>query len=123
MASRRAEIGRSGSCLKISCGAARRAAPAPSMRSLVTLDGLPETFLSCQVQLREYLAALDCEALHAAKPSFEFGIGRAQCRFRVDIEFARQIRRREQQIADLFEYRSCRLAVRRGRAVRRGVAH
>ena len=76
-----------------------------------------------QVQFGEYLAALDCQALHAAKAPFEFRVGRAQRSFRVDIEFARQVRGGKQEIADLLEDRADGLAVRTRQIVRRGVAH
>ena len=39
----------------------------------------------------------------AAKAALELGVGRAQRRLRIDLELARQIGGREQQIADLLE--------------------
>ena len=87
-------------------------------RSLATLDGLPETLLGGEIQFREYLAALRRQRLHAAKAPLEFCVGRAQCCLGVDIEFARQIGGREQQIADFFENLAAARRVCGGRVVR-----
>src|SRR5882672_3192946 len=100
MASRFAEIGKSGSCLKTS-PSAPRAAAAP--RSLATLDFLPKPLLALEVQVRKNCAALRRQGFHAAKSTLELGVGGAQRRLGIDIEFACQIGGREQQIADFFE--------------------
>src|ERR1700676_4621567 len=89
MASRFAEIGKSGSCLKTSLWGLRAAA-APA-RSFTTLDFLPKPLLALEVQVRENLAALHRQRLHAAKSPLELGVGRAQRRFGIDIELAGQI--------------------------------
>src|SRR5882724_10655138 len=101
MASRFAEIGKSGSCLKTSSRAPRTAPAAP--RSFVTLDFLPKPLLALEVQVRENLAALHRQRFHPAKSPLELGIGGAQRRLGIDIELAGQIGRRKQEIADFFE--------------------
>src|SRR5882672_11401421 len=100
MASRFAEIGKSGSCLKTS-PSAPRAAAAP--RSLATLDFLPKPLLALEVQIRKNRAALRRQGFHAAKSALELGVGGAQRRLGIDIEFAGQIGGCEQEIADFFE--------------------
>src|SRR5260370_16672762 len=101
MASRFAEIGKSGSCLKTSSRALRAAAAAP--RSFATLDFLPKPLLCIEVQVREDLTAPHRQRFHAAKSPLELGIGGAQRRLGIHIEFAGQIGRRKQEIADFFE--------------------
>src|SRR5882757_852445 len=129
MASRRAEMGRSGSCLNTSGAAARAAACRAALSPIIsftgnaylqcllaTFDRLPKTLLCGEVQLRKFPATLRREGFHGAKSTLELCVGGTQGGLRVDIELARQVRGREQQIADFFEdLRSCtaRLA-RRG---------
>src|SRR6185312_9731275 len=117
MASRREWMGRSASRLNTSCAAPRAAARRSSGRSLATLDFLPEPLLCVEVQVRENQAALRRQGFHAAKAPLEFRVRRAQSRFGVDIELARQIRGREQQVADLLADLTRRIGMRalRGR--------
>ena len=100
ISSRRAEIGRSASCLKTSCVTLR----APAGRaSIGTFDFLPQRLLRRKTQALEVLTALRGQALHPAEAALELHVGRAQRRLGIDIELAREIRSREQQIADLLE--------------------
>src|SRR5271155_236650 len=101
MAARCADIGRSASCLNTSSGKPRAAAA--TRGSLATLDFLPEPFLRLEVQIRENLAALHRQGFHAAKSPLEFRVRGTQRRLGVDIELARQIGGRKQQITDFFE--------------------
>ena len=41
-------------------------------------------------------------AFDVSKPVFEFGVGAAQCMFRIGADMARQIDQREQEIAGFF---------------------
>src|SRR5229473_2630858 len=92
MASRFAEIGKSGSCLKTSSRALRAAAAAP--RSFATLDFLPKPLLCIEVQVREDLTAPHRQRFHAAKSPLELGIGGAQRRLGIHIEFAANLARK-----------------------------
>ena len=56
-----------------------------------------------EIQIRENLAALRRQGLHAAKAPLEFRVRGPQRRLSVDIELAREIRGREQQVADFLE--------------------
>src|ERR1700722_15388394 len=100
ISSRRADIGRSASCLKIR-GARTRAAAGRA--SIGTFDFLPQRLLRRETQGLEVFTALRGQALHPAEAALELHVGRAQRRLGIDIELAREIRRREQQIADLLE--------------------
>src|SRR5260370_35107203 len=101
ISSRRAEIGRSASCLKTSC--ARTRAPA-GRASIGTFDFLPQRLLRRETQAVEVFTALRGQALHPAEAALDLHVGPAHLRLGIDIEFARQIRRSEQKIADLLEY-------------------
>src|ERR1700722_761470 len=100
ISSRRAEIGRSASCLKTSCARTRAAG---GRASIGTFDFLPQRLLRREIQALEVFTALRGQALHPAEAALELRVGRAQRRLGIDIELAREIRRREQQIADLLE--------------------
>src|SRR5580700_9927071 len=84
MASRRAEIGSSASCLKTK-GCAPRAAEC-TRGSLATLDFLPKPLLALELQLRENFPALRRQGFHAAKSPLEFRVRATQRRLGVDIE-------------------------------------
>src|SRR5260370_42249990 len=100
ISSRRAEIGRSASCLKTSCVTLR----APAGRaSIGTFDFLPQRLLRREAQTLEIYTALRGQPLHRSESALELHVGRAQRRLGIDIELAREIRCREQQIADLLE--------------------
>src|SRR5258708_5199936 len=100
ISARRAEIGRSASCLKSSCVTLR----APAGRaSIGTFDFLPQRLLRRETQALEVFTALRGQAFHPTESALELHVGRAQGRLGIDIELAREIRRREQQIADLLE--------------------
>src|SRR5882757_10693679 len=102
ISSRRADIGRSAPCLKTRSLSARGRAPA-GRASIGTFDFLPQRLLRGETQGLEVLSAHRGQALHPAETAFEFHVGGAQRRLGVDIELASEIRRREQQIADLLE--------------------
>ena len=96
MSSRRAEIGRSASCLKTSGAAQPRAAARRAAAHSPRLTSCQS--LSCASRFRSAKISPRCAAkrFHAAKAPLEFGVRRAQRRLGIDIELARQIGGREQ---------------------------
>src|SRR5262245_40349453 len=68
---------------------------------LARLGRVPERFHLLEGRRLRCLAAMRERALDGGKTLLEFPIRRAQRRFRIDIEVARQVHHREQQIAHL----------------------
>jgi hypothetical protein len=63
------------------------------------LDRLPERFLGIEIERVKAVAGL---LFHRPKPSLELHIGVAKRSLGVDVEMARPVHDREQQVANLF---------------------
>src|SRR3546814_1734023 len=65
------------------------------------LYGLPKSLHLVQSGIGRRFSLLFKPLLHAAKATFELGVGPSESRFAIHFEVPRQVRHREQQIADL----------------------